>query len=162
LAFVTVSGKSSSRLEKAEGFLTAVQTANLAESSEIIEGKASAAYGDDEMPQLGRHIAEQLATRRDRPTGIVALNDMLAIGLISGLQGRGLRVPEDVSVVGIDDLLISGFIAPGLTTVRPPVSEMARTMVNLIMCRLKDPNEPPQERIFTTQLIKRGSVAKLS
>lgn len=65
-----------------------------------MEEQATARYGDDEMLRLGQTIAERIATRQVRPTGIVALNDMMATGLILGFQNHGLRVPDDISVVG--------------------------------------------------------------
>ncbi len=163
LAFATASGRSVSRLDKINGFLAATKKAKLADTSELIEGKSSIRYGDDEMPQLGRTIAEQIAARPagQRPTGIVALNDLMAMGLIFGFQNAGLRVPEDVSVIGMDDLFISASISPGITSVRPPLAEMARTMVGRIVCRLGDPNDKPQELIFSPRLVERGSVADL-
>lgn len=161
LAFATASGKSVSRIDKIEGFLRATAAAKLSESSEIIEGIPSARYGDDEMPQLGRAIAEQIAARPLRPTGIVALNDMLAMGLILGFQNCGLRVPEDISVIGMDDLISSAFISPGITSVRPPIGEMARTMISRIVYRLGHPQEKTQDQIFSPRLVVRGSVANL-
>ena len=161
LAYVTASGKSSSRQKKIEGFLSATNKANLSGTSEVIEGKAEIGYGDDEMPRLGYEVAIEIATRRIRPTGIVTLNDMLAVGIITGLMDRGVRVPEDISVVGIDDLLLSQYISPGLTSVRYPITEMAKTMVDRIVYRLGNPIEKPQEFGFQAKLIKRGSVANL-
>lgn len=162
LAFVTASGRSVSRLDKIRGFLDATKAAGLVESAEIIEGRSSARYGDDEMPILGRSLAEQIAARKDRPTGIVALNDMLAMGLLFGFQSCGLRVPQDISVIGMDDLMLSGFISPGLTSVRPPFTDMARLMVSRIVARLSNQDEQTQERIFSPQLVVRGSVLKLA
>lgn len=164
LAFATASGKSVSRLDKINGFLAATKKASLVDSAELFEGKSSIRYGDDEMPQLGRAIAEEIAARRasQRPTGIVALNDLMAMGLIFGFQTLGLRVPEDVSVIGIDDIFLSPFITPGITSVRPPLSEMAMTMVSRIVTRLGNADEKPQELIFTPTLVERGSVADLS
>ncbi len=161
LAFATVSGKSVSRSDKIEGFRAATNAAGLAESSEIIEGKATASYGDDEMLPLGRMIASQIVTRKERPTGIVALNDTLATGLILGFQNFGLRVPEDISVIGMDDLPIAAFIPPGITSIRPPMGEMARKMVARIVHRLRYPEEKVDKYIFTPELVERGSVADL-
>lgn len=161
LAFVTASGKSVSRLDKIRGFLDAARAAGLADSAEIIEGQSSARYGDDEMPILGRTLAEQIAARKDRPTGIVALNDMLAMGLLFGFQRCGLRVPQDISVIGMDDLMLSGFVSPGITSIRPPFTDMARRMVSRIVSRLGAPDEATQEHIFSPRLVVRGSVANL-
>lgn len=162
LAFATASGKSVSRSDKIEGFLAATKAAGLAEASEIIEGKATTNYGDDEMLQLGRIIAEQIVEKKERPTGVVALNDMLATGLILGFQNFGLRVPDDISVVGMDDLPIAAFIPPGITSVRPPMSEMARKMVARIVHRLSHPEEKVDKYIFAPELVVRGSVADLA
>jgi len=78
-----------------------------------------------------------------------------------GFQNRGLRVPEDISVVGMDDLLTSAFIAPGITSIRPPLREMAKIMVSRIVRRLADPAAETEEQIFSPQLTERGSVANL-
>lgn len=161
LAFVTASGKSVSRMDKIHGFLEATRAAGLTETAEIIEGQSSARYGDDEMPILGRALAEQIAARKDRPTGIVALNDMLAMGLLFGFQSCGVRVPQDISAIGMDDLMLSGFISPGITSIRPPFNEMARLMVGRIVSRLSNPDEKTQERIFSPKLVVRGSVMNL-
>lgn len=76
LVFVTVSGESSSLMEKAKGFLRAAKIAGLATSAEIVVCEALATYGDDEMSQLGRQIADQLAARQNRPTAVIALRNL--------------------------------------------------------------------------------------
>lgn len=158
LAYVTASGKTVSRLDKIEGFLAATRKAGLSASSEVIEGRAISEYGDAEMAQLGRSLAKRVLTREPRATGIVAMNDMMAIGLILGIQSAGLRVPEDISVVGIDDMFLSAVIDPGITTVRLPLPEMARTMVSRIVYRLGNPQAPTEEFNFAPRLVSRGSV----
>jgi DNA-binding LacI/PurR family transcriptional regulator len=162
LAFATASGKSVSRQDKIEGFLATAGKAGLSASAEIIEGQASTSYGDDEMLQLGRNIAEQIAARALRPTGVVALNDMLATGLILGFQSNGLRVPDDISVVGMDDLPIAAFIPPAISSVRSPINEMARKMVGRIVERLNNPQQKVEKYIYSPRLVKRGSVADLT
>ena len=161
LAYVTASGKTVSRMDKIEGFLAATKKAGLSDSSEVIEGKALTEYGDAEMAQLGRTLARRIFARKNRPTGIVAMNDMIAMGLILGLQACGLRVPQDISVVGIDDMFLSAFIEPGITTVRLPLSEMARTMVSRIVYRLGNPQAPTEEFSFPPRLVNRGSVSTM-
>lgn len=162
LAFATASGKSVSRMDKIDGFLAATRKAGLSDTSEIIEEQATARYGDDEMLRLGQAIAERLATRQTRPTGIVALNDMMATGLILGFQNHGLHVPDDISVVGMDDLPIAAFIPPGISSIRPPMKEMARKMVDRIVHRLNNPKEEVETFIYSPQLIARNSVADLT
>jgi DNA-binding LacI/PurR family transcriptional regulator len=161
LAYVTAAGQTVSRMDKIAGFLAATRRAGLSASSEVIEGRVSSGYGDAEMAELGRNFAVEIAARKVRPTGIVALNDLIAIGLILGLQGCGLRVPQDISVVGIDDMFLSAYIDPGITTVRLPLKEMAQTMVSRILFRLSNPQARTEEFTFAPQLVERGSVAPL-
>ena len=85
---------------------------------------------------------------------------MLAIGLIQGLQNYGLVVPDDVSIIGIDGLLIGDFVSARLTSVRPPVPEIARAMVAQIIRRLKDKEIKPAEHRLLPELVTRESVAR--
>jgi LacI family transcriptional regulator len=68
----------------------------------------------------------------DPPTAVFAFNDNLAIGAIQAARARGLRVPEDLSVVGFDDSEHATIVSPALTTVRQPLAEMGRTAVSLL------------------------------
>lgn len=87
---------------------------------------------------LGRRFGEQLAARdpRDRPDGVVVSNDHLAIGLVHGLVSRGVRVPEDVAVVGYDDIEFAAISAVPLTSVRQPAREMGRTAAEMLLARI--------------------------
>jgi DNA-binding LacI/PurR family transcriptional regulator len=96
------------------------------------------------------------------PTGIVTVNDLLAIGLIAGLRDVGVRVPEDVSIVGMDNLFLSSLIGPALTSVSAPLTEIADTMVTRIVTRLADPQVAPIELLFEPVLMRRSTVAVLS
>lgn len=161
LAYVTPTGRTVSRSDKVTGFLEAVRGAGLAEP-EVIEDKAHSEYGDAEMAQLGRAFARTLLARKRRPTGILAMNDMLAIGLVLGLQAGGVRVPDDVSVIGIDDMFLSSILEPAITTVRLPLRAMAATVVDRIVYRLANPLAPTEEFSFAPELVSRGSVARLA
>jgi DNA-binding LacI/PurR family transcriptional regulator len=102
----------------------------------------------------------QLAADRQRATGVVALNDLMALGLMAGLREGGRRVPQDVSVVGIDGLFLSAMSNPLLTTVQLPVREMARVMVEQVMQLAAGVVATPCQQVFhQVQLIERESVA---
>jgi len=92
--------------------------------------------GRDPTPQLGYPFAVQLLSRGRPFTALFAYNDIAAIGAIHAFQDAGLRVPEDVSVVGFDDIRIAVHTTPTLTTVRQPLQKMgeiaARTLLNRI------------------------------
>ena len=161
LAFVTAAGMTMSRGDKIKGFRAAAAEAGLADSAQVIEGTPMNAYGDSMMSELGRTVAAVVASRpvTERPTGIVAVNDMMALGLMAGFREHGLSVPEDVSVVGIDDVFLAALMQPALTSVRLPVPDMAKTIVERVMSRLADRALPTGEFMFPPSLMKRASVA---
>ncbi|HEY4295094.1 MAG TPA: substrate-binding domain-containing protein, partial [Paraburkholderia sp.] len=108
----------------------------------------------------GHQLALQIVKDARRPTGIVAVNDLMALGLMSGLRETGLNVPADISVVGLDGLFLSAISNPRLTTVQLPVTEMARAMVERAMTRQCPPDADADDLVFnTTLLIERESVA---
>jgi len=79
----------------------------------------------------GERAAEELATMRERPTAVLAGNDLVAFGLISGLGSRGVSVPGDVSVVGFDGVPLGARCNPPLTSVQQPIAEMGRIAIRL-------------------------------
>jgi len=160
LGFVTASGRTLSRTEKLEGFLAAARKRGATGSAEVFERKAASAFGDAEMTELGYALAHDIAKKRPRPTGIVAINDMLAIGLIAGMRQCGIKVPHEISVIGMDDLALSALVSPAVTSIRLPLAEMALTMVSRIIGRLADPNIPTREFLFQPTLIARESVTE--
>ncbi len=162
LAFVTASGMTMSRREKIDGFLDAARKAGLSDSAEVVEGTPLSEYGDSVMSEVGRITAAELVARKPvrRPSGIVAVNDVMAWGLMAGLRDAGLSVPGDVSVIGIDDVFLSALMNPPLTTVHLPVREMAATIVERLMARLADPRVATREFIFAPTLIERASVGR--
>jgi LacI family transcriptional regulator len=92
--------------------------------------------GTDSTPAIGYPFAKELLARRQPFTALFAYNDISAIGSIWAFHEAGLRVPEDISVVGFDDIAGAAYASPGLTTVRQPLVKMgqiaAQTVVDLI------------------------------
>ncbi|MEU6371632.1 LacI family DNA-binding transcriptional regulator [Streptomyces sp. NPDC046909] len=97
-------------------------------------------------------------------TAVVAFNDIVAFGLISRFTARGVRVPEEMSVVGCDDIALAGMAAPPLTTVGVPKAQAARAAVDLLFRILGTPAEEdaqPLQRVLPTHLVVRGSTAAI-
>lgn len=156
LAFVTVAGMTMSRRDKMAGFHAAAAAAGLAGSASVLDGGPLDEYGDSVIAEVGRAMGLQLAADPQRPTGLVALNDLMALGLMAGLREGGVDVPRQVSVVGIDGLFLAALSNPGLTHVQLPIREMAQAMVEAIVGE----GPPPPEQIFhQVRLIERASVA---
>lgn len=111
---------------------------------------------------LGRAFGEQLAERdpADRPDGVLASNDHLAIGLVHGLISRGVRVPDDVAVVGYDDIEFAAIAAVPLTSVRQPAREMGRTAAEILLARIAGTSGAGVGNVvYRPQLVVRASTA---
>ena len=109
----------------------------------------------------GIELAGKLVRPKLPTTGIVAAADILAIGAMKGLFENGLRVPEDYSIVGFDDLEIAKFLTPGLTTVKQQISLKGQRAVELLLKHINDPALTKQEEILPLELVERGSVRKI-
>ncbi len=91
------------------------------------------------------------------PTAIFAANNFIAIGVLHALVEVGLRVPEDVAVVGFDDLPQAMVTFPFLTVAAQPAFEMGRRSVGLLFERVADPDRPVQDVVLPTELVLRRS-----
>lgn len=162
IVFATEASLTMSRSHKIEGFLTVVRNHRLPALQRVIEGKASGEYGDTEMAELGFTLAAQVLALSPRPDGVVAINDALGIGLLAGLREAKVAVPGEISVVGIDNIPLSGLVWPALTSVMPPLAEMAHVMVERLLQRVGDPTLVPEEFIFPPTLVSRQSVITIT
>ena len=162
VTYLTAPAKTLSRIDRRAGYQEAMKEAGLESSNAIMEFEAAATFMDSELPEVGRRMAKDLAAQKNRPTGVVAMNDMLAIGVIAGLHESGIKVPNDVSVIGIDDIYLNTLITPALTSMRQPLAEIAETMVERIRLRLTNPHTPTTERVFKAELVVRASVSDLT
>jgi LacI family transcriptional regulator len=89
----------------------------------------------------------------------VAGNDLLALGCYDALEEYGLRCPEDVSVVGYNDMPFVDRFRPPLTTVRVPHYELGATAAGLMLEQLRGTDEPPRQLLLAPELVIRGSTA---
>jgi LacI family transcriptional regulator len=94
-----------------------------------------------------------------RPTAIVCSNDMIAIGVLRAAYMEGLRVPQDLSVIGLDDIDFAEFTLPPLTTIRLSRGDLARAAFEALRVQIEDPANPkmPREFLVSTDLVVRGS-----
>lgn len=108
--------------------------------------------------QGGRTAASVIAARRHK--AVIAYNDVMAIGLIRGLSERGIRVPEDVSVIGFDNIFASELTAPGLTTIAAPLTMLGESAVRYIVSLIGGPKlAEPLPMTVPVRLVVRGSTA---
>lgn len=95
----------------------------------------------------------------DPPTAIVAGNDVIALGVLEAIKDAGLRVPEDFSVVGYNDVDYTRYTTPSLTTVHVPAREMGSEAARLILERLAMPDCAARQIVMPTTLVVRQSTA---
>lgn len=102
-------------------------------------------------------IARQLIGNPDRPTALFAINDMVAWRLLHTMTAAGIRVPQDIAIVGFDDIEAWAMHRPVLTTVRQPYEGMGRHAANLLLQRLKAPDAPVRHLLLDTSLAVRST-----
>ena len=119
----------------------------------VFEGSIDYASG---IGSAGRLRQARLPT-----TAVVAAADILAIGAMKGFYEQGVRVPDDISVMGFDDLEISQYLTPGLTTVRQEISQKGEKAVELLINNINEPDLTKQEQILPVKLVERGSVKRI-
>ncbi len=115
---------------------------------------------DDPTPMLGYPFIKQLLARQKPFTALFAYNDISAIGAIRALQEQGLRVPQDVSVLGFDDIPGAAFHTPSLTTVRQPLNRMGEVAAQSLLERIEGKKEYPSEIAIEPELVVRESTAQ--
>ncbi len=96
--------------------------------------------GSDYELNIGRQIASEFVSAGCPATAFLCINDMVAIGLIQALSEKGVRVPEDVSVIGFDDIPLAGAYLPALTTVHYPAQEMGRLAALMLLDAMRSPD----------------------
>jgi LacI family transcriptional regulator len=116
--------------------------------------------GDDPTPQLGFPFAQELLARKRPFTALFAYNDISAIGSIRAFQAAGLRVPEDVSVVGFDDIQIALHNNPSLTTVRQPLQKMGEIAARTLLNRIEEHEDWVPEIAIEPEFVVRNSTAR--
>lgn len=149
LAVLAGPSASSASSERTAGFREALAEAGIElEPESVIECSLTL--------EAGHRAALQLLESRGRPPGAVLCgNDLIALGAVDAFLGRGLSVPDDVSVTGYDDIWFASSRLVQLTTVRQPRDEMGRAAVSLALERLAEPGLPPREVIMEHELVVR-------
>ncbi|GGL11239.1 LacI family DNA-binding transcriptional regulator [Mangrovihabitans endophyticus] len=109
----------------------------------------------------GRGAGERLAglPARRRPTAVFCANDLLALGLLQQATAIGMRVPEDLAIVGYDDIEFAAAAAVPLTSVRQPREELGRTAARLVLAEAGDPAHRHEQACFVPELVARASTA---
>ena len=112
--------------------------------------------GDFHQP-LAYEGACALLDLPDPPTAIFASNDISAFGAMDAIRDRGRRIPDDVSVIGFDDIPAASHVHPPLTTIRQPLYDMGRLATRMLLQAIEHPETPPVRKELVTELVVRAS-----
>lgn len=136
--------------ERLAGYRAAVEDCGLkADSSLELEG--------DFTRETGQALVETFLGLDPRPTALFASNDSMALGALRGLHEAGLRVPDDVALVGFDDIPTASYVTPSLTTVHAPTQELGEQAMDHLLARIQDDEKNPSHQTLETRLLARES-----
>ncbi len=152
IALITGTPGTSSARERLAGYRDALRDAD-------IEHDPALVVKGDFLEDRGYAATRELLQLPSPPTAIFTSADTAAFGALRALREAGLRVPEDISIVGFDDIPESSLVTPPLTTVRQPLKEMGATAVRLLRNLMDDPEMTPRRTELATQLVVRDSSA---
>jgi LacI family transcriptional regulator len=146
---------SQAALDRLEGFRQGLEEAGLGLSRhQIVEGAfGRASYG------AGYNAMKKLLEQAPNLTGVFAHNDRMAVGAISAIREVGLKIPQDISIIGYDDTPEAEFSSPPLTTIRQPEVELGARAVQVLLRKIEDPTSELEQILMDTELIIRSSVA---
>ena len=116
------------------------------------------AHGDFTL-EGGRRAARTLLQRDDRPTGVICSSDVIAIGVVQEARELGLRVPDDLSVVGFDGIEAASWVDPPLTTIEQPIDQIATTAVELLQSVIAKPMRSLPRVLFQPRLRQGATTA---
>jgi DNA-binding LacI/PurR family transcriptional regulator len=137
-------------VDRLRGYVDATRAAGLEDAAiRVAHGDFTEAAGFREMTRL--------LEQTPQIDGVFVASDLMGIGALRALHDLGRRVPEDVAVVGFDDLPLATYTDPPLTTIRQPVELLGHEMVRLLLHRLSDPDGEPESIILPTELVVRSS-----
>ena len=136
--------------DRLDGYRSALRTYHIPEKPDLI-------YEGTFFQPDGFSGASTLLDLPDPPTAIFASNDVMAMGVMDAVRHRGLRVPDDVSVIGFDDIPQASLIRPALTTIRQPLEKMGRVATQMLLELLGQPQKKIGRIELPTELIVRDS-----
>lgn len=152
IAFITGPAQNADARERLRGYRHSMRGGN----AEAVEVRG------DFSEESGHAAADEIAKMHPPPTAIFAANDSMAIGALSALSEGGWSVPDDITVVGFDDIPIARYVSPQLTTIRVDIAELGRRAFAVLLDALSRPTaagEHRRERITTNLIVRRSCAA---
>ena len=151
IAHITGESKNYSAMKRIHGFQKAIEKNHLQiPDNYIVDGGYFSYEG-------GRRAMKQLLMLEDRPTAVYVSGDEMAIGAIQTIKDFGLKVPEDISIIGFDDISIAKYLDPPLTTIRQDKNIIGRQAAILLLDEINDEKKNYKSEVIPVSLVKRGT-----
>lgn len=153
IAFLSGPGDLMTARERMRGYRKALEAAGLTCDEALVR---AGPYTD----AFGFAAFTDLWGQSQRPTAVLATSDYQAVGVLRAARGAGVTVPDDVSVVGFDDMPLSRYLTPALTTLHQPVEEMARQALDALLLRIEHKDQAAMTMVLPVELVVRDSVSQ--
>ncbi|SMO38821.1 LacI family DNA-binding transcriptional regulator [Fodinibius sediminis] len=142
--------KLSTTEERFEGYKEALEAYGLPLEDELI-------FPSDSKEEGGRQSTKELLSLKQRPTAIFSTNNLMTLGCLEELNSRGIKIPEDIALIGFDDMPWSTSLNPPLTAVRQPGYELGISAADLLLKRISNPTRNASDIVLNPELIVRKS-----
>jgi len=152
IGYVTAQTELKHQRDRLQGHRSAMEEAGIPFREELVRSEHNVSVHD-----LGIAQGKELIEKFPEITAIIAGTDDIAMGVIKAAWLKGLRVPDDLSVIGFDDNYYAPMVSPPLTTVHQPIDQLACTAVQLLIQQILDPSREPVHQILTAELVVRYS-----
>lgn len=152
VAFLGGPVTATSTQDRLEGFISEMQKHSHIEVSQ--------SFSDAYSFNAGRNEMIRLLTEGDLAEAYFCGDDVLSIGVLSALKDNGKRIPEDVGIIGLNDMEMSGWENINLTTIRQPIEQIISSSIELIVAMIDDPDRYPEARLFPTSVVERGTLRR--
>ncbi|EGL83309.1 transcriptional regulator, LacI family [Caldalkalibacillus thermarum TA2.A1] len=141
--------------ERIRGYREALEAAGIGFDEDLV-------FISNSTIEAGKRVAGALLDAGPHPTAIFALNDVLAIGTIKAVRERGLKIPEDIAIVGFDDTILATIVDPPLTTVAQPIRDMGYQAMDLLIEKIEGKENTTKRIILSPQLMIRQTTCPLT
>jgi LacI family transcriptional regulator len=139
--------------ERQQGMRQAIKAAGLDPRQVIVEISAAA-----QNARAGEQCVETLVCHERKPTAAFCANDVLALGLMRGLIQRGIAIPDEIALIGYDDVEFAGALSPALSSIRQPKYQLGRTAAELLLDEIRrTEGHQHQQVIYQPELVARAS-----
>jgi DNA-binding LacI/PurR family transcriptional regulator len=141
-------------IDRLFGYTSALQRAGLDEDKTLV-------FKGDYSYDSGQRAAEYFICLPNPPTAIMCANDSMAMGAMKVIQESGLSIPDDISIIGFDDIMVAARVFPALSTNAAPIAAIAKTAIEILLDEINGINADYKHVVLQAELIKRDSCAPI-